>query len=122
MQYIGEREIGQLTLHTYYGGDNVLSYLYEDAGEGYEYEKGIYNRKTFKTNSAQDTFRLSLRMSGHYEPSYNTYKIVVHGLPFAPGQVLINEKIVENDLLHLEENSWIVIVDSETFLSLELKK
>ncbi len=122
MQYIGEKEIGQLTLHTYYGGDNVLSYLYEDAGEGYEYEKGIYNRKTFKTNSAQDTFRLSLRMSGHYEPSYNTYKIVVHGLPFAPGQVLINEKIVENDLLHLEENSWIVIVDSETFLSLELKK
>lgn len=122
MQYVGEKDIDQLTLHVYYGGENIVSYLYEDAGDGYEYEKGIYNRKKFKTLSSEDVFRLTMKRSGHYEPTYSTYKIIIHGLPFEPSTILINDAKVDNQFVFVEHSCWIVIAERTTFLFLEVKK
>ncbi len=120
MQYVGEREIDQLTLHVYYGGDGVVSYLYEDSGDGYDYEKGIYNRKKFKTYSTVDTFRMTLKSNGHFEPTYSTYKILIHGLPFIPVKIIVNDKEIGKDGHYFENNSLVLIADRTSFISFEI--
>ena len=42
MQYVGEKDWDNLELHVYPGADAVFT-LYEDEGDNYNYEKGIYS-------------------------------------------------------------------------------
>lgn len=120
MQYVGEKTVDQLCLRVYYGGDQVYSYLYEDEGDGYNYEKGIYNKKRFKTSSQQGSFKLTLKTNGHYEPTYSTYKIIVYGLPYVPGRVLINDKVLSEQAITYENQELVVIADRSSFISLEV--
>lgn len=122
MQYVGEKEIDQLTLHVYYGGDGVASYLYEDSGDGYDYEKGIYNRKKFKTFSSDQSFKMTLKTNGHFEPTYSTYKIIVHGLPFIPTTIVVNDKEITKDGHYFENNSLVLIADRMSFINFEIFK
>ena len=46
MQYVGEQTWDHLELHIYPGADGTFT-LYEDEGDGYHYEKGIYTTITF---------------------------------------------------------------------------
>ncbi len=122
MQYVGEKTVDQLTLKTYFGGENISSYLYEDSGDGYDYEKGIYNRKKFKTQSGADFFKMTLKSNGHYEPSYSTYKLMIYGLPFTPSRILMNDKEIEVSPHFFNNQCLTVITDSSSFISLELYK
>ena len=120
MQYVGEKPVEELTLKAYFGGEMVHSYLYEDSGDGYDYEKGIYNRKRFKTQSTEKSFKLSLKSNGHYEPTYNVYKIMVHGLPFIPKQVLVNDKEIVLNPQYYTNNILILTVERSSFITLEI--
>ncbi|MBK9733538.1 MAG: glycoside hydrolase family 31 protein [Saprospiraceae bacterium] len=120
MQYVGEKVIDQLTLKVYYGGDSVSSYLYEDGGDGYDYEKGIYNRKKFKTYSTHSSFKMTLKTNGHFEPEYSTYKIEIHGLTFIPQRILINDKELEKQAHIFEHNCLLITADRMSFISLEI--
>ena len=46
MQYVGEMSWEQLELRVYPGADGTFT-LYEDEGDGYAYEKGVYSTITF---------------------------------------------------------------------------
>jgi alpha-glucosidase len=81
-QFVGEKTIDQLTLNVYYNEGSMESELYEDDGEGYEYEKGIYTLKTFEQKSNKSSIKISQSISGHYKASYGTYKLVFIGVPF----------------------------------------
>jgi alpha-glucosidase len=120
MQYVGEQVVDQLTLHVYYGGDGVSSYLYEDGGDGYDYEKGIYNRKKFKTYSTETFFRMTLKTNGHFEPTYSTYKIIVHGLPFSPSRIAVNELELDKQAHYYENNRLVIIAPRTSFNSLDI--
>lgn len=120
MQHTGERAIGQLTLHVYFGGDKTESHLYEDSGDGYDYEKGIYNLKQFVVSSDYRTLRMTMKRRGHYETDYDTYKIVIHGLPSDVEKVMINDKSVELQNLVYENKKLVVITDKNTFLSIDV--
>ncbi|MCZ2102034.1 MAG: glycoside hydrolase family 31 protein [Chitinophagales bacterium] len=122
MLYVGAQTVETLTLHVYYGGEETLSYLYEDAGDGYEYSKGIYNRKEFKTRVTADSFRVSLKVSGHFEAAYKRYNVVIHGLPMELKSVFINEKKADRDVFKFENNNLIVEVERTKLLSIEVKK
>ena len=50
MQYVGEKTWNNLELHIYPGADGTFT-LYEDEGDGYNYEKGIYTTITFHWNN-----------------------------------------------------------------------
>jgi alpha-glucosidase len=121
MQYVGEKDIDQLTLLVYYGGDKVQSELYEDAGDGYEYERGVYNVKSWKTVSEKDAFMLTLKANGHYEPTYSTYQIVVRGLPFVAGKVWLNEKPISLDDVFVENGAVIILAERNTFNRLRIE-
>lgn len=120
MQYTGEKKIDQLILNVYYGGEKTNSYLYEDAGDGYDYEKGIYNTKRFKVQCTETSMKLALKSNGHYEPDYSTYKLIIHGIPFTPSGVLLNEKIVESAAINTENNTLTVIAERISFITLEI--
>jgi len=120
MQYVGQRNIEQLTLHIYYGGDEVVSKLYEDEGDGYQYEKGIYNVKTFKSFAKEKSFLVDLKSKGHYEPNYSTYKIVLHGIPYARSSYYVNDKILGYEKVSFEGKNPVIIIERTSFISLEV--
>jgi alpha-glucosidase len=109
-----------LLLNVYYGGEKTNSYLYEDEGDGYDYEKGIYNTKRFKVQCTETSMKLSLKSNGHYEPDYSTYKLIIHGIPFTPSGVLLNEKMVESAAINTENNTLTVIAERISFITLEI--
>jgi len=49
MQYVGEKAWDQLELRIYPGADGSFT-LYEDEGDGYNYEQGVYSTITFSWN------------------------------------------------------------------------
>ncbi len=81
-QYVGEKEITELTLHVYYTTGTHTSTLYEDAGEGYGYETGDCSVKKFTVTGTADSLTLEQSIMGSFNPTYKTYRVVLHGLPF----------------------------------------
>jgi alpha-glucosidase len=84
MQYVGEKVVDELTLHVYYPGAEPLdSVLYDDGGEGYAYEQGQKTVRRFRVAADANGLTISQTMEGAYQPSYATYRVVLHGLPTA---------------------------------------
>ena len=82
MQYVGEFEISELTLHVYFSHDITESELYEDAGDNYGYKHGKYSVTKFMVNGSRNNLVFRQSISGDYSTSYSHYKIIFHGLPF----------------------------------------
>jgi alpha-glucosidase len=121
MQYVGQHAVDELTLHVYLGGENPChSYLYEDSGDGYDYEKGVYNRKKFTTQFKGDNFTLTLKTNGHYEPTYSKYKMVIFGISFHINKILVNEKALDCIPEVQKDNSIVLTVDQSSFISLQI--
>ena len=84
MQYVGEKVVEELTLHVYYTSNGPLeSVLYDDGGEGYAYQDGHKTVRRFVVASEPDGLSISQKIEGDYQPSYATYRVVLHGLPTA---------------------------------------
>lgn len=79
-QYVGEKPFEAASLRIYYGEDS--SELYEDAGEGYGYQKGEYMLRTFTTKAENNTFSISQVQKGEYKNTYRAFQLKVFGLPF----------------------------------------
>ncbi len=95
MQYTREKRIHTLDLHVYYKNGHQESVLYTDAGEGYDYENGGFRLHSFSVNGSVQGFSLSQRQSGQFEPDYQHYRIVLHGLPFVPKECLVDSDVTE---------------------------
>ena len=57
MQYVGEKAWNNLELRVYPGADGAFT-LYEDEGDNYNYEKGIYSTITFQWNDKTRTLTI----------------------------------------------------------------
>ena len=58
MQYVGEKSWDNLEIRIYPGADGSFT-LYEDEGDGYNYEKGVYATIDFKWNDRRQTLTIS---------------------------------------------------------------
>ncbi len=94
MQYVGEVKIKQLTLKVYYHYDHETSELYEDAGDGYGYTKEECCTKKFITFGDDLQFEIHQEISGKYMSSYNTYCVIVYGLPYLPKEVCNDNEVI----------------------------
>jgi alpha-glucosidase len=83
MQYVGEKPIDELTLHVYYKNGTHESVLYDDGGEGYGYQQGDQMVRRFTVVGNENELVIMQEMKGDYQPSYATYRVVLHGLPGA---------------------------------------
>ena len=62
MQYVGEKPWDNLEIRIYPGADGTFV-LYEDEGDNYNYEKGIYSTITFKWNDRVRTLTIGDRQN-----------------------------------------------------------
>ena len=93
-QYVGEKKIEELMLHAYYHQEEETSYLYSDAGDGYDYADGTYLTHRFVLKGEKFKVSISNHREGDYQPDYRTFKIVFHGLPFKSRQCLVDGRPV----------------------------
>ncbi|RZK40108.1 MAG: DUF5110 domain-containing protein, partial [Hymenobacter sp.] len=84
MQYVGEKVVTELTLHVYYTSGPTESVLYDDGGEGYGYQQGQQTTRRFTVAGDATSLTINQKIAGDYQPSYATYRVVLHGLPAAP--------------------------------------
>ncbi len=113
MNYVGEHKVEELLLKTYYGGDDLESVLYEDAGDGYENRDGMYNDKRFVTSSTESSFKLVQERKGHFDTDYDTYKLRFIGIPFEVKKILLNNVEVSVDRLKLVDGAHELVVDKK---------
>ena len=60
MQYVGEKAWDNLEIHVYPGADGTFT-LYEDEGDNYNYEKGVYAIIPFQWNDKTQTLTIGDR-------------------------------------------------------------
>jgi alpha-glucosidase len=80
-QWTGQKPIDELTLYVYYKAGKESSRLYEDQGEGYGHQDGMYKLKTFETEGSADTFTLRQIQEGDFVSTYHTVKLYLVGFP-----------------------------------------
>ncbi len=81
-QYVGELQFDEITLDVYYKLGKEKSYLYEDAQDGYDYNKGRYSFSTFTLNGKEKQLIIQQHKEGKFETPYKKFKINIFGLPF----------------------------------------
>ena len=104
-QYVGEKVIEEVTLDVYYTSEKEDSVFFDDAHDGYDYIKGRYNLRTFKLRGKTDELIIKQHKKGKFVPSYETFKVVLHGLPFDVGHIEIDKEVISKDQFNTEECS-----------------
>ena len=64
MQYVGEKAWDNLEVRVYPGADGTFV-LYEDEGDSYHYEQGVYSTVTFKWNDKNRTLTIGSRQGSY---------------------------------------------------------
>ncbi len=88
LQYTGEKPADPIELRIYRGADGTFT-LYEDEGDGYAYEKGVYSTIDFRWDDATHELMIGARR-GSYPGmlTERTFKIVVVGSAHGVGEAV----------------------------------
>lgn len=117
-QYVGEKEIDEMTLDVYYKKGKEKSELYEDANEGYDYKKGRFSLRNFSLIGKSNKLSIQQHKFGKFITTYKTFKINLHGFPFKIRKIYIdNEEFLFEDLKVNGDN---VIVITKEFTNLNI--
>jgi len=100
-QYVGELEFDEITLDVYYKLGKEKSFLYEDAQDGYDYNKGRYSFSTFSLRGKEKELIIQQHKEGKFNTQYKNFRINLHGLPFK-----ITKIEVDNEAFSLESASF----------------
>jgi alpha-glucosidase len=85
----------RLTLHVYPGPEAFEGTLYEDAGDGWDFQDGAFWLGRFVGTDDGATLRIRVDVDGHYTPEWTGWDVVVHGLDNAPRRVEVGGEPVE---------------------------
>lgn len=81
-QYVGELDIEELELDIYFKKGKEFSHVYEDAQDGYDYQKGRYSYRNFTLRGKKDELIITQHKLGKYNTEYDTFLINLIGVPF----------------------------------------
>ncbi|TCI91707.1 glycoside hydrolase family 31 protein [Tenacibaculum sp. M341] len=102
-QYVGEKKIEQLKLESYFTLDEkIISKVYEDAQDGYDYMKGRYSLRTFTFTGKEKEVIIQQHKDGTFVNEYETMKIELIGLPFEIKEVEIDNVTVPLKEVHFD--------------------
>jgi alpha-glucosidase len=109
MQYTGEKKVEVLQLKVYAPtetGTTVNSALYEDAGEGYAYQKGKFSLRNFKCSYEKGKFQLRNKKEGGMKSDYRKIQLEIYGLSDQAKQCFIDGEAhafeIEKNILSLK--------------------
>jgi alpha-glucosidase len=105
MLFAGEKAVDVLTLRIYPG--EAESILYEDKGEGLEYEQGQYRWIYITSRWDDDTLIINRRVAGSFEPSYKSVRMEIVGFEEEPSDVRVDRQgaplwFFDDDVLELK--------------------
>lgn len=100
MQYTDEYAFEKLKLDIYFAEEGESADLYEDSGDGYEYQKGEYAHRNFSTLTTNTTYIINQTILGDYDSCYQQFDMVFHGFP-APNVIMVDG---ENMTPHVESS------------------
>ena len=92
VSYEGQRRLDTLSIDVYPG--SAKSELYEDAGDGYAYQRGEYRRTTFTTFGAP-LLSMTVAQTGSY-PGAGSFKVTVHDIA-RPQRTSVDGRPVQAD-------------------------
>ncbi|MEM1123826.1 MAG: DUF5110 domain-containing protein, partial [Bacteroidota bacterium] len=78
MQYTNEKKVETLELSVYAGTSNDNE-LYEDRGEGYDYQKEDYSLRHFSTKYSDGKFTITHTKEGGRTSDYQQIKLAIYG-------------------------------------------
>ena len=79
--------VDRLELHVYPAPGAWSSELYEDAGDGWDFQDGARWHGRFEGQDDGATLAVTLTVDGHHQPDWSAVDVVVHGLAAAPASV-----------------------------------
>jgi hypothetical protein len=113
MAHTGEGTWDPLTLLLYPTAGADESVLYEDAGDGFDYEDGEYARRTVSCEEAAGsvTVRISERL-GSFVPQRQELRLELRGFGSAPESVEVNGEGADSS--YDEETGTVIVSLGET--------
>lgn len=108
-QYVGEKEIDQVTLEVYYKKGKENSILFDDAHEGYDYTKGRYSLRSFNLKGESEQLIIQQHKSGSFTTSYRTFEVKLIGLPFEVKTILVDHEPIDFDLEKFSKDHTLII-------------
>jgi len=111
-QYVGELQFDELILDVYYKLGKEKSTVYEDAQDGYDYNKGRFSLRTFNLNGKEKELIIQQHTEGTFETQYSKFKINLNSLPFKVKKIEIdNEKMPLEQIQFNGKNS--ILIDKD---------
>ncbi len=90
-----------VVLHAYWKNGHETTELYEDAGEGYAYAESAQKcLKTFTLDGTETALTLTQHLDGAYRAPHAKVRLVLHGLPFVPVAIEVDNEQVGFDSLN----------------------
>ena len=112
MNYVGEKPADLLTLLIHPAEGTGESVLYEDAGNGFGYERGEYARRSVVCEASGDEFSIRLnKREGSFVPERSSVNLEVRGLNTRPQNVSVNGE--EADWHYEEDGSTLIVPMAE---------
>lgn len=106
-QYVGEIDFKEITLEVYFKLGKEKSTVYEDAQDGYDYNKGRFSFRTFNLTGKENELIILQHKEGTFETSYSHFYIDLKGLPFEIESIEIdNEKMNFDELDYNGKNKF----------------
>lgn len=98
-----------MQLDVYYKKGKEKSYLYDDAGDGYDYKKDGFSLRTFGFVGKEKEVIIQQHKSGKYITTYNDFKIKLHGLPFEISKIELDNEEMEFETVKVNGDNTLVI-------------
>jgi alpha-glucosidase len=95
VQSTKEKATDTLSIHIYKGVDKNNFVYYEDAGDGFAYQKGKYFQRNIEYNPAQKQIVFS-KAKGDYTSGYKKIQLVLHGFDDATVAARLNGTAIPN--------------------------
>jgi alpha-glucosidase len=118
MQYVGEKPIEEVLLNVYYADYEVNSYFYEDHGDTFAYEQGIYSEKKFTLKGEQLSMSIDQLVDGLYTSNYELYSHSIAGLPFEVKRIMIDERDITD--YHMDERQCLRFKSNKNFSNIKI--
>jgi alpha-glucosidase len=91
MQYVGEKSVEELHLLAFAGSGETT--IYEDAGEGFDYQQGDYRWSYFSNQYLPNgQFGVDWRRAGRYQPGYSKARLEIIGISGEPEAVTVDDQ------------------------------
>jgi len=110
VQSTKEEPSDTLFIHVYNGKEKNVFVYYEDAGDGFDYTKNIFNKRTITFDPIQKQVIFS-KQEGSFTSIFKKIQIVFHGFANEIKDVRVNNQSLKTDDCHIK------LIDALEYLS-----